>query len=156
MQSQTQRRATPPSIRNAVTTMYVGVTLTLVSAATTVAMAGPLGDRLRDVYPDYDDTRLESVKSSVLTYLFTIATVGIAMWLWMAWASKRGKRWTRTVATSVFTVASAISVYNFTQPQPTLVNLAGLLPCVAGLATVGFLWRRDSSAHFSAGGGTAD
>ena len=61
------------------------------------------------------------VKSSVLTYLFTLGAIGTIAWLWMAWAVRRRKAWARSAATAICVVAIVDAVYN----PPAPVGLGG-------------------------------
>ncbi|MFF4159188.1 hypothetical protein [Streptomyces sp. NPDC001678] len=153
-----QRTAPPAPIKNAVTVMYAGVALTLVAVLAVIidqATADSLTQGLKDAYPQYSSDRIDTVKSSILTYLFTIGVAGVCLWLWLARASRKGKSWSRVAATVVFALATFISLYNFTQHFPLYVTVAGLLPCAAGLVAVGLLWKRDASSHFAGDGATA-
>ncbi|MFE0043468.1 hypothetical protein [Streptomyces albireticuli] len=149
---QLRRPTTPAPVRKAAATMYIGVAFTLLAVLVVVvdqATADGLARHLEDAYPDYSSSRVDSVKSSILTYLFAIGVAGICLWLWMARASKKGKGWSRTAATVVFALSTFIALYNFTQHFPLYVTVTGLLPCAVGLVAVAFLWNRDSTAYFS-------
>ncbi|WP_171166771.1 hypothetical protein [Streptomyces sp. I05A-00742] len=154
MSAQTQqRRPVPASVRKAINAMYAGAVLTLIAAAFPVidqATSDSLADRLRSAYP-HDPSRLDAAESGILTYLFTLAVAGLVLWTWLAWAGRRGKRWARAASTAVFVLATFLSVYNFTQPHPTPMTVAGLLPCAAGLVAVALLWKGDSAGHFGNG-----
>ncbi|MCN9243595.1 hypothetical protein NGF19_22865 [Streptomyces sp. RY43-2] len=143
----------PTSVRNAATALYTAAALSLVAAATVVAdqAAGDgLAGKLRDTYPHRSPGDVSMAESSILTYLFTLAAIGAAFFVWMAWASKRGKRWVRKAGAATVVVGTALSVYHFTQPHPLVMTLAGLLPCLAGLVGLALLWRTEAAAHFAA------
>jgi len=141
----TEQKTTPTATGKAVIAMRVGMTLSLL-AVVTIVVDQASGDNLtRQLQGLYSDPgKVDMAKSSILTYLFAINAVGVISWLWLAWAAKNGKHWTRATTTVVFVLATAISCYNFTQPHPFFVTLVGVLPCIAGLATVVLLWQRDS------------
>ncbi|MEU6015005.1 hypothetical protein ABZ826_13430 [Streptomyces sp. NPDC047515] len=67
----------------------------------------------------------------------------------MAWASRRGRRWARGAGTAAVVLGTALAVYNFGQPHPLVMTVAGVLPCAAGLAAVALLWTRESSSYFA-------
>ncbi|GAA1982749.1 hypothetical protein [Amycolatopsis minnesotensis] len=140
------------SVRHAITAMRAGAVLTVAAAIVAVldqATGDGLTRRLQAAYPA-DPGKVDMAKSSILTYLFALAAVGVVLWLWLARASGKGRPWSRVVATVVFVAGTALSAYHFTQPHPMLVTVVGLVPCVAGLAAVAFLWQRGSSAYFAA------
>ncbi|MGZ0149810.1 hypothetical protein ACXJJ3_22300 [Kribbella sp. WER1] len=133
------------STNKAVRAMYVGAGLTVLGVAAPI-VDGATGDRLGHgllaAYPGRTQYA-EMAKSSILTYLFTISAIGLMAWLVLAWAGRRGKTWAKPAATAVFVLGSAILLYDFTQPHPLFVTVAGALPCLAGLAAVSYLWKRD-------------
>lgn len=136
------------SVRHAVTAMRAGAALTVAAAIVTVLDQGGLARGLQAAYPA-DPGKVDMAKSSILTYLFALAAIGVVLWLWLARASGKGRPWSRVVATAVFAAGTALSAYHFTQPHPVLVTIAGLVPCAAGLVAITFLWQRGSSAHFA-------
>jgi hypothetical protein len=126
--------------------MYVGAGLTVLGVLAPV-VDGATGDRLghglQAAYPGRTQFA-EMAKSSILTYLFTMSAIGLVAWLVLAWAGRRGKGWTKGAATVVFVVGSAAMLYDFTQPHPLFITIAGALPCLAGLAAISYLWKRDA------------
>ncbi|GAU68962.1 hypothetical protein SSP35_09_02060 [Streptomyces sp. NBRC 110611] len=149
---QLARPTAPAPVRNAATAMYVGLALTLVAVVALIvdqAMGDSLTQQFKEAYPSYSAERIGTVKSSVLTYLFTLGVAGLILWPWMAAANKKGKGWSRIAATVVFLLSTFIALYDFTQNFPLFVTLTGLLPCVAGLVAVGLLWMKDSSAFYA-------
>jgi len=142
----------PASIRNAVTALYAAAALSLLAALIVIAdqaWADGLAGKLRDAYPHRSPGDLSMAESSILTYLFTLAATGVAFFVWMARASRRGRRWVRRAGAATVALGTALSVFHFTQPHPLVMTLAGLLPCLAGLAGLALLWRADATAHFA-------
>lgn len=123
---------------------YAATALAVLSAVLIVgdqATGDALGRHLHDLYPDRSDGDLDMVESSILTYLFTLAALGAALFLWLARAARRGgtaRTWGTGAAALI--AGSALAAYNFTQPHPVVVSIAGLLPCVAGLAALAVRW----------------
>ncbi|MFI0976360.1 hypothetical protein ACH4SP_04930 [Streptomyces sp. NPDC021093] len=87
-------------------------------------------------------------ESRLLTYLFTLAAIGAALFVRMARAGLRGRAWVRGAGTAVVVLGSVAAVCSFSQPHPPLITVAGVLPCVSGLAAAVLLWKRESSLHF--------
>jgi hypothetical protein len=142
--------ALPPSARRAVVAMCTGLALTIVATLVPIidqASSDELARHLHDVYAGYNVDVPPT--SAVLAYLVTIGALGIMAWLWMLWAVTKQKRWARPAATAIFVLASGLAVANLTVREygqtilPTQVGLVGLLPCLAGLAAVTLLWRRE-------------
>jgi hypothetical protein len=151
MKTANEQRPTARPIRRVLGTMYVGLVLTLLAVAVAILAdhSGDIARQLRDAYPDWSAERVSENRSVVLIYLIGIGGVGAALWLWMAWAVSRAKRWARLVATGIFAVATMDALINLTQPQPTAVDLAGLAPCLAGLVAIALLWTRTAGTHFT-------
>jgi len=143
----------PASVRSAVAALYAAATLSLLAALAVIAdqaWGDGLARTLRDAYPHRSPGDLSMAESSILTYLFTLAAIGAVFFVWMARASRKGRRWVRRAGTVTVALGSALSLYHFTQPHPLVMTLAGLLPCLAGLAALALLWRPEATAHFAA------
>jgi hypothetical protein len=81
----------------------------------------------------------------------------IALWLWLASASRRGKNWARITGTVLFGIHTLGMIGVITSPHRDLglvkvLKVVGWL--IAGAAVV-YLWRRESSAYFSRPAGPA-
>ena len=145
----TERRV-PVSAHGAVVAMSTGLALTVAAMLALVldlASSGVLAEHLHEVYEGYASPPDEAAAAA---YLFTLGAFGVLGWLWMLWAVRRRKPWARPVATVIFLLASVVAVANLTVTEygqtilPTQVGVAGLVPCLAGLAAVVLLWRRES------------
>jgi ABC-type dipeptide/oligopeptide/nickel transport system permease component len=133
--------------------MYAGLALTF--AATIVphvdhATANLLGDHIRAGYPAYSDARVEAAVTTYLVYLSVVGAFGVAGWLGTIWAVKAGKRWVRECATAMFVFATSVALFDLLIKDtsgdtglPPLLGWVGMLPCLAGLLAVAFLWRKS-------------
>ncbi|MEU3271396.1 hypothetical protein ABZ639_11150 [Saccharomonospora sp. NPDC006951] len=144
-------RTRPLSSRSAITAMYAGLVLTVVSGIVPILAEGTLTRHLHGIYDGYlDAAEFDSTRSLVLTYLFAVAGIGVLSWLLLIRAAHKGKRWARITATLVFLAATCLAVTNLVVTEygepllPPVIGIAGLLPCVAGLVAVGFLWARPN------------
>jgi hypothetical protein len=85
--------------------------------------------------------------------------IGTGLWLWMAWANKRGRSWARITATVFFGLLTAGGL------ALLIVVLTGVFFPAAGLGWVAFagywlpglgavilLWQRSSSDYYTAAG----
>ncbi|MGW3492129.1 hypothetical protein [Streptomyces sp. NPDC001020] len=148
----------PASVRSAVTAFYAAAALSLFAAITVIAdqaWSDGLAGKLRETYPHRDPGELSMAESSILTYLFILAAVGALFFVWMARASKRGKRRVRRAGAVTVALGTTLSLYHFTQPHPLVLSLAGMLPCLAGLAGLAMLRRPEAVAHFDESARTA-
>ncbi len=78
---------------------------------------------------------------------FLAAAVIASLWLWMAWAVRRGKNWARVVST----VLLGLGVVRLFGPVG-VYEVTWALSWLAGLAAVILLFMRPSSAFFAARG----
>ena len=93
-----------------------------------------------------------------ITSLIAPGLVVIALWLWMAWANRRGRNWARMLSTVLFGLATVISVL-----LPLAIHarfrinvdmLVSVLTWLVGLAAVWLRWRPAASAFFKSQGFT--
>jgi hypothetical protein len=138
--------------RPAIAAMYAGLVLTIV--ATIVphadhATANLLADHIRAGYPTYTDARIDTAVTTYLIYLSVVGALGIVGWLGTIWTVKAGKRWVRGGATALFALATSIALFDLLIKDtsgdtglPPLLGWVGMLPCLAGLLAVAFLWRK--------------
>lgn len=143
----------PVSVRRATRALRAAAVLAAAAAGVIViaqAAGDGLASRLRQSYPQRTTGQIDMAESSILTYLFTLAVLGVALFAAMAWATRRGRRWTRGVGAASVVLGSALAGYNFSQPHPVMMTVAGVVPCVVGLAAVVLLRSRESTAYFDA------
>jgi hypothetical protein len=136
-----RRPSAPTPVLAAVKLMYAGAavtTLSLIIAIISVTFIGRSAATLR-----------LAGHSQPIPVAITVGSVGglvvIALWLWMARASSRGRNWARIVAMVLFGLA-AIGAFNEHQ---TVLGLMLWVPAwLIGLAAVWLLWSPDSTAFF--------
>ncbi len=139
----------PPATRAPIGALVAGLVLTL------VALAAPIVDQLT---LHTIEAHLQSVYAGsgasppaptlISTYLVVVGLLGVAGWLVTIRAARRGRRWTRPVATALLLVGTAVAVLDLTISEygapilPPWLGVLGLLPCVPGLVAVVLLHRR--------------
>jgi hypothetical protein len=79
----------------------------------------------------------------VITLVILAGLAIIALWLWMAWATSRGRNWARILSTVLFGLATLELI-----GTRGLALAAAVLTWLSGLAAVWLLWRPASSAFF--------
>jgi hypothetical protein len=144
----------PGSIRTAVMLMRVGALLSLLSLLTTFLFRDQIRDQVEETLESQGTTiTADTVDAAVAVgtaFAVFFGLIGVALWLWMAWANGRGKGWARIVATVLFALSAVSFLFSFTQPQPLLNTVVGLVNLVLGAAIVFLLWKRESSAYYAA------
>jgi hypothetical protein len=92
--------------------------------------------------------RLTPIPLTIALVMLFLALVGL--WLWMAWATTRGKNWARIVSTVLFGLATLELLSDL-----GAIGKAGVAPVIfdvltwlSGLGAVWMLWRPAASAFF--------
>ena len=151
------------TVRAAVRVMYAGATVSTVNLIIFLAIIGDikayhaiLGYRLTAAQVS------QLLNTGAITLAIVIALVPIALWLWMARETGRGRNWARGLSTVLFALATlSLSsvipqpVFNITFVPavrlsfvPLLGPAATVLTWLAGAAAVWLLWRPASTAFF--------
>ena len=93
--------------------------------------------------------RIGSAVTTYLIYLSVLGGLGVLGWLWTIWAASVRKPWARWVATVLFAASTSIALANLLVKDtsgdaglPPLLGWVGMLPSLAGLLAVIFLWRK--------------
>lgn len=147
------RRAVRPA-RRPLASMSIGLALTVVAGLVVVldhVAGGLLADHIRASYPDgLADAALRD-RGQVVVYLVVLAVVGVVCWAATMRAVARGRRWARATASTIFVLATAISLFDLLVGEygatllPASLGLLGMLPCVGGGVAVVQLWRRPAA-----------
>jgi magnesium-transporting ATPase (P-type) len=143
-----QRPPAPPSILNAVKLMYVGAAISTVSLIVSLVDISGTKAAIRKARPNLTATQVSQLNTFIITLAIVSGVVGIALWLWMAWANGQGKNWARIVSTVFFGLATLDLIGVFSQPKTVFGLVFPVLTWLVGLGAVWLLWRPDSSAFF--------
>ncbi|WP_129665378.1 hypothetical protein [Phytoactinopolyspora endophytica] len=140
----------PRPIVNAVRLMYVGAGLTVLS----LLFALFSRDAIREAVIDNDDTLTESEIDAAVNLSYGVATIfpliAIGLWLWMAWANRRGRSWARVVATILGGLNILFALMNITLGGFGLNTLLNLIsPVLAGVILY-MLYRPESGEYYRA------
>jgi hypothetical protein len=144
------RPEAPDSVLTAVKLMYAGAVVSALSLIVGVVTIGSLKSALRKADPSYTSTQLHTAEVAAVAIIIVLGLVGIGLWLWMAWANKRGANWARITATVFFGLDTLSLLAGFARPEALFSRLVGLLIWLIGLGAIVLLWRRESSAFFTA------
>ncbi|MEV7402438.1 hypothetical protein AB0N93_18885 [Streptomyces sp. NPDC091267] len=145
-----------PHDRWAIAAMCAGLGLTVIAMVIPYvdrATTQLLADHIRAGYPAYTRTRVDSAVTTYLVLLSVIGALGVAAWLWTAWAVHAGKRWARPAATAMFVLGAGVALTGLLTRDssgdtglPASLGWAGTAPCLAGGLAVALLWRRPRRA----------
>ena len=79
--------------------------------------------------------------------LFAAAIAGL--WLWTAWAVRRGRNWARIVSAALFGLGALRLLAGLASNPVSVVTLTWVLSWLAGLGAIILLFQRPASAFFA-------
>lgn len=156
MSSRTTTQARPPTPRCPYA-MYAGLALT--AAATLVPLidmvtVDSLTDHVRAAYPYWPAALVTGDRNAIVIYLCVIGLLGIVGWLWAIRTVAKHKRTARRVTTVGFVLGTGVALFDLTfsggeydRVLPPLYGIIGLLPSLAGLVTVLWVWRLTAPSN---------
>ncbi len=143
----------PPPILNAVKLMYAGAAVSFVGLVIGLATAGGLTSAIRKAQPKLTAAQVNNSAKFIVAASVVSGLIGAALWLWMAWANKRGQPWARILSSVFFGVSTLNTVADFAQPGEPLNKILTTLVWLVGLGAIILLWRPDASAYYRASSG---
>jgi hypothetical protein len=135
--------------------MRVGAAISALSLVVTLLMLDTFKDLARAQLEagtgTFTQADVDALYQVVLIAAIAAGVIGVALWLWMASANGKGKKWARIVAT----VFAAINVLSFvyaltTDTSPTLSLLVGAASVLVGIAALVFMYRSDATQFYNA------
>ncbi|MGE5291673.1 MAG: hypothetical protein ACM3ML_31625 [Micromonosporaceae bacterium] len=145
-------RRTPRAIRNAVTLMYVGAAVSIVSLIIGLATAGGLKSAIRKAQPHLTTAQVNNTATSIIAATVITGLLGAGLWLWMAWANKRGRSWARILSSVFFGIATLDSATAVTRPGDLFGKIITVAIWVVGVGAIVGLWLPESNAYYRAVG----
>lgn len=146
--------ARPASIAQAVKLMYVGAALSVLGILVTVLMKGAIRDAVEKASQNQSTPMTPSqVDAAVnLGVVFAVITgiIGVALWLWMASANGKGRKWARVVATVLFVLSVLSTLSSLLQHPPALALVLNLVMLALGAYILYLLYRPESTQYYEA------
>jgi hypothetical protein len=136
----------PGSVRTAVTLMRAGAAYSLVTMVVDLAIIAQLKAAYLAKHPFAENTARTAAGAASLVVIVG-GTIGIVVGLWLASASKRGRRWARTVATVFFGISTISLLVTLGRPGIGAVKGMGAVGWLIELAAVIALWQRESGEY---------
>ena len=145
----------PQSIRTAVLLMRIGAAVSLLSLIVSLVTMGSLKDDIRDELTaqgtDFTDSDIDAVFGVAIAFAIVVGLIGVGLWLWMAWANGRGKKWARVISTVLAALGLIFLLLSLNSAgTTTLAGLFSLVTVALGVVAVVLLYRPDSSAFYAA------
>lgn len=140
----------PASVLTAVKLMYAGAAVSALSLIIGLVTIGSLRSAIQRAYPNYTSSQVHTAEVGAVTIIVIFGLIGVGLWLWMAWANKKGANWARITASVFFGLDTLSLLAGFSRPEPLATRLVSLLIWLIGLGAVIMLWRSDATAYFKA------
>jgi hypothetical protein len=145
-----QRSGPPSTVLTAVKLMYAGAAVSAISLIVTLVTISSLKAAIRKKSPNLTASQFHAAEVITVGAAVVIGLIGIALWLWMAWANKAGKNWARITSTVFFGLSTLGLLGSLAQAGTLLSRLVSLVSWLVGLGAIIMLWRRESSEYFAA------
>ncbi len=147
----------PSSIRTAVRLMFVGAAVSLISLVISIATLGSLKDDIRDELvkddPNVSQSTIDAAYGVTIGIAVVLGTIGVLLWLWMAWKNGQGRSWARVVATVLGVLNVLFTLLSFTSANAEpVVQVFSAINLVLAIAILVLLWRKDSTEFYGAQG----
>jgi hypothetical protein len=140
------------AVFSAVRLMYAGAVVELATLITVVATLDSLRAAIRQHHPHFDSAKWHLEMQVKIVPLEIGAVIGIAVWVWLAWANGRGHRWARVAfasfaALNVLSLLRGLAQHSATYAPADL--LAGSILCMVAAAALVLIWSPQSRSHYA-------
>jgi len=144
----------PASIALAVKLMYVGAALSLLGIIVTFLSRDTIRDSVekasRDATKPMTSDQMDAAVALGVGFGVVLGLIGVALWLWMAVANGRGRKWARVVATVFFGLSVLSLLGSLVQKPPVLSLVLGLVSLLLGAYIIVLLYKRESTEYYEA------
>jgi len=147
---ETPRPPTPASVRNAVKVMYAGAVASLVYAIVFITTLPATKGAIEQHSPQLTTSQVNGMQQALMTSAIVDGLIAAGLWIFIAQACKRGKRWARTTGTVLFGINTVGVLGGLAVPVAAPVKIFAFVVWLLGLAAVTLLWQGSSSACFTA------
>ena len=138
----------PRSVQTAVRLMYAGAIISGISFILGLVTIGSVRHTLEKDYPSYSATKISTLVNAEIAIVVVAGIIGVGLWLWMAWANKRGRNWARITGTVFFGLYTLDLVFVAARSASGISTVFAIVTWLVGLGATIMLWRRDSTAYF--------
>jgi hypothetical protein len=141
-------RPLPTSVQTAVRLMYAGAIISGLSFILGLVTIGSVRHTLEKDYPSYSASKISSLVNAEIAIVVVAGIIGVGLWLWLAWANKRGKNWARITGTVLFVLYTIDLILVAARSASGVSTVFAVVTWLVGLGATFMLWRRDSTAYF--------
>lgn len=143
----------PPPIKQAVMLMKVGAGLSLLGLLLSLLTMGSAKDIIRQAGVDagapLTDDQLNGLATASIAFAVFAGLVGVGLWLWMAAANGKGRKWARVVSTVFFVLSLLSAASGSVQGRtPALSLVLSLVTVALGASILFLLYKKESTAFY--------
>jgi hypothetical protein len=146
--------AQPPSIAMAVKLMYAGAALSLLGLLSTFLFRDTIRDAVQKASDDaatkMTSSEIDAAVGVAITFAVVFGLIGVALWLWMASANGKGRKWARVVATVFFALSVLSTLGSLIQHPPALSLIISIVSLALGAYIIYLLYRPESTQYYNA------
>jgi hypothetical protein len=139
----------PRSILTAVKLMFVGAGLQALTIVFGLTGANQLREQLAEQQPDLTADELDGAVALGIGVVVVIGLIAVGLWIWMAFANRRGRSWARIVATVLGALNIAFTLFGLSQ-STGLSTIFQLITIALAAAIIFLLFRPESTAYYNA------
>jgi Protein kinase domain len=121
--------------------MYAGAAATLLNTIVALAVIGQIKASVIARYPLLSDGAVRVVAIGAVAAVVVEGAVSITVWLWLASAARRGRRWVRTAGSVLFGADTLVLLGVARNPGLAATKGIGVVIWLIGLLAVIALWR---------------
>jgi hypothetical protein len=141
-------RLPPNSVQTAVRLMYAGAGISAISFILGLVTIGSVRRSLEKQYPSYSASKISSLVNAEIAVVVVAGIIGVGLWIWMAWANKRGKNWARITGTVFFSLYTLDLIFVAARAVSGISTVFAIVTWLVGLGATIMLWRRESTGYF--------
>ena len=143
-----QAATAPQSVLTAVRLMYAGAALSAIETIVAVVTVGSLKTAILSKNHTLTSTQIHATEVFIVAAAVIGGVIGIALWLWMAWANGKGKNWARILSTVFFGFNTLGLLSDLVQAHVVLTLILAVLVWLVGLGAVIMMWRKESGPYY--------
>jgi hypothetical protein len=149
---QPQLQQPPGSVVNAVRLMYAGAALSALGIAISLLTIGSLKKAIeksvRARTPNVTTTQLHAAQAIGIGSVIVVALLAVGLWLWMAWANRKGRNWARIVSSVLFAINTLDVFVSLAQPHAAAGTIFSVVIWLVGLGAIVLIWNKQSAPFY--------
>jgi hypothetical protein len=142
------RMEPPSSVLNAVRLMYAGAALSALEIILSLVTIGSLKSAIRANNSTLTTSQLHAAETVAIVSVIIGGLIGIGLWLWMAWANRRGRNWARIVSTVLFAINTLGVFISLARPHASVALVFTILVWLVGLGAIVLIWNKQSTPYY--------